>query len=277
METRHPDWSDRYAEMVDRNIGLITAEQQEALRRSTVAVFGAGGIGGTAFEVLVRAGIGRFSIVDCDVFEATNLNRQVFAFRHTLGRRKIDVAAEFAAAINPDVKVARFDRVDEDNIGDILLGADAAVLGIDKVGPCIIASRACRERGIAMVEGWAIPYANVRVYTAQTPTLEEVYRLPTQKRKVADLSEQELSQLGLQVFDMLGRIEGVPTYYSKETVDLIRQGRLTSFAPTVWLTAVAMALEAVKVLLSWGQIALAPSWSLYDPFLHRIPQAPKAD
>jgi len=264
-------WSQPYRELTDRNIGFITPEQQERLRTAKVAVLGVGGIGGTAFEVLVRCGIGRFSIVDRDVFDATNMNRQIFAYRHTLGRRKIDVAAEWAQQINEEVQVDRFDRIDEDNVGEILRDADVAVMAIDSLGPCIIASRACRELGIPLVEGWALPYGDVRVYTRDTPTLEETYGLPTVGESVSDLTDEELRQLGLKVFQSLGKIEGIRKYYSDEVVRRIRQGHIVSFAPAVWLTAVLMALEAIKVLLSWGQLSLAPDLALYDPFQHRVP------
>ncbi len=264
-------WSDDYREMVNRNIGFITAEQQERLRTCKAAVFGMGGIGGSAFEVLVRCGIGHFSIVDRDTFEASNMNRQVFACRHTLGKRKIDVAAERAETINADVRIEKFDHVDEDNIADILDAADVAVMGIDTLAPCIIASRKCREMNIPLVEGWAMPYANVRVFTRDTPTLEQAYGLPTQGRAVSDISEDEFRQLGLQVMLGLGRIEGVRDYYSDEVVENIRRGHIVSFAPVAWLNAVLLALETIKVLLNWGKIALAPDFALYDPFQHRVP------
>jgi molybdopterin/thiamine biosynthesis adenylyltransferase len=264
-------WSDSYKQMVDRNVGFISAEQQEKLRSCKVAVLGAGGIGGTAFEILVRAGIGRFSIVDRDTFEPTNLNRQILATRHTLGQRKIDVAAARAKEINPDVLVEKFDHIDEANIGEILENAAAAVMGIDSLGPCIIASRKCRELNIPLVEGWALPYGDVRVFSTKTPSLEEVYELGTEGRHVNDIPESDLKHLGLKVFGKLGQIDGVPDYYSPEVIEGFGKGRIVSFAPMVWLTAVLMALETIKVLLNWGKLALAPTFALYDPFLHRIP------
>jgi molybdopterin/thiamine biosynthesis adenylyltransferase len=266
-------WSQQYQELVNRNVGFISLEQQERLRTCKAAVLGVGGLGGTAFEVLVRCGIGRFSIVDRDVFEPTNMNRQVFAYRDTLGRKKIDVAAEWAREINADAEIQRFDHVDEDNIADIFQDADVAVMAIDTLAPCIVASRKARELGIALVEGWALPYTNVRVFTPGTPTLEEAYGLPTKGRRVADISEGELKEMGLKVLMGLKSIEGVADYYSEEVLEGIRRGRIVSFAPVVWLTAVQMALEAIKVLLRWGRLALSPDFSLYDPFQHRIPRA----
>ncbi|RNC73133.1 MAG: hypothetical protein ED859_00035 [Desulfuromonadales bacterium] len=265
-------WSQNYGNLVDRNIGLLTEEQQERLRTSKVAVFGMGGIGGTAFEVLVRCGIGTFSIVDKDTFEPTNMNRQIFAYPHTMGRMKIDVAAEWAKQINPDIRVGTFERVGEDNIAEIIRDADVIVQGIDQLKPCIIASRKAREMGIPLVEGWAIPYGNVRTFTAQTPTLEEAYGLPTIGRDVSAITDEEFTKLGIELLLGLGKIEGVADFYNEGARKRIAAGRLTSFAPMVWLTSVLMAMETVKVLLNWGEIAFGPNFTLYDPFKHRIPR-----
>lgn len=265
------NWSPEYQALVNRNIGLLTEERQERLRTCKAAVFGMGGIGGTAFEVLVRCGIGNFSIIDKDVFEPTNMNRQIFAYPHTMGRMKIDVASEWASQINPDISVVKFDRVGEDNIADILKEADVVVLGIDQLKPCIIASRKAREMGIPLVEGWAIPYGNVRTFTTQTPTLEEAYGLPTQGRSVSSISDEEFKKLGTEVLLGLTKIEGVGDFYSEEVRKRVAEGHITSFAPMVWLTAVLMAFEAVKVLLQWGNIAFGPNFTLYNPLRHRIP------
>ena len=265
-------WTDEYTNLVNRNIGLITEKQQERLRTSKISVFGMGGIGSPAFEVLVRCGIGRFSIVDRDEFELTNMNRQIFAFPSTMGRRKIDVAEQWAKEINPDVKTDKYDRVDEDNIADILNNSDVAVLAIDELKPCLIISRKASEMNIPLVEGWAIPYGNVRTFTAQTPSLEEAYGLPTQDRHISSITDDEFKKLGLEVLFGLGRIEEIADFYTDDVVKRIAEGHISSFAPMVWLTSVLMALEAVKVLLNWGKTALGPDFTLYDPFKHRIPK-----
>ena len=265
-------WNPEYKDLVNRNIGLISEEHQERLRTSKISVFGMGGIGSPAFEVLVRCGIGKFNIVDRDEFEPTNMNRQIFAFPRTMGRRKIDVAEECAKEINPDVKIDKYDRVDEDNIADILNNSDIAVLAIDELKPCLIISRKAREMNIPLVEGWAIPYGNVRTFTSQTPSLEDAYGLPTKDRPVSSITDEEFEKLGLEVLFGLGRIEGIPDFYTDEVVKHIAEGHISSFAPMVWLTSVLMALETVKVLLNWGKTALGPDFTLYDPFQHRIPK-----
>ena len=80
----------------------------EKLASSRVAVFGIGGVGGYTVEALVRSGIGAIDIIDNDKICLTNLNRQIYATHSTIGRYKVDVAAERIAEINPDCKVRAY-------------------------------------------------------------------------------------------------------------------------------------------------------------------------
>src|SRR5665647_2080059 len=114
---------------------------------------------------------------------------------------------------------------------------------------CIIASRKCRELDIPLVEGWAIPYGNTRVFTKDTATLEEVYGLPTKGKKVADIPPAELAAWKLTALKTLGQIDGVQDFYGPQAMERINKGQIVSFAPTVWLTAVLMALEAIRFLV----------------------------
>lgn len=80
-------------------------ENMEKLSQARVAVFGIGGVGGYVVEALVRSGIGEIDLIDDDRVCLTNLNRQLFATRKTVGKYKVDVAAERIAEINPKCKV----------------------------------------------------------------------------------------------------------------------------------------------------------------------------
>lgn len=77
----------------------------EKLKNSRIAVFGIGGVGSFALEALVRTGVGEVDIFDDDKVCLTNLNRQLFALRSTVGKYKVDVAKERMLDINPNVKV----------------------------------------------------------------------------------------------------------------------------------------------------------------------------
>ena len=84
---------------------LIGSEKLDILRTKHVAVFGVGGVGGYVCEALARCGIGRFTIVDRDTVNESNINRQIIALTSTVGRSKVDVMKERMCDINPDVYI----------------------------------------------------------------------------------------------------------------------------------------------------------------------------
>lgn len=83
-------------------------EAMDKLKSSRVAVFGIGGVGGYTVEALARSGVGAIDIIDDDKVCLTNINRQIFATRKTVGKYKVDVAKERIEEINPDCKVTAF-------------------------------------------------------------------------------------------------------------------------------------------------------------------------
>ena len=84
---------------------LLGDEAMDRLAAARVAVFGVGGVGGYVVEALARSGVGALDLIDSDTVDAANLNRQVIATTTTLGRPKVEVAAERVAAINPHCAV----------------------------------------------------------------------------------------------------------------------------------------------------------------------------
>ena len=84
---------------------LIGQEKLDRLAGAKVLVFGVGGVGGYVCEALCRGGVGRIDIVDKDVVDVTNINRQIIATHGTVGRPKVEVCRERMLSINPDVKV----------------------------------------------------------------------------------------------------------------------------------------------------------------------------
>lgn len=84
---------------------LLGEETMDRLKRSRIAVFGVGGVGGYVCEALVRSGVGAFDLIDDDKVCLTNLNRQIIATRKTVGQYKVDVMKNRMLEINPDVDV----------------------------------------------------------------------------------------------------------------------------------------------------------------------------
>lgn len=87
---------------------LLGKEAMETLAASRVAIFGIGGVGGYAAEALVRTGVGEIDLIDDDRVCLTNINRQIYATRKTVGQYKVDAAAERIADINPEARVNKF-------------------------------------------------------------------------------------------------------------------------------------------------------------------------
>lgn len=84
---------------------IFGKEAMEKLANSHVAIFGIGGVGGFTAEALARSGVGTLDLIDDDRVCLTNINRQIFATRKTVGKLKIDVAKERLLEINPDMTI----------------------------------------------------------------------------------------------------------------------------------------------------------------------------
>ena len=93
-------------EAFERTKLLIHSEGLERLKNARVAVFGIGGVGGYVVEALARSGVGALELIDDDRVSLSNLNRQIVALRSTVGRFKVEVAAERIREINPDCAVS---------------------------------------------------------------------------------------------------------------------------------------------------------------------------
>ena len=84
---------------------MIGKEAMEKIKKTKVAVFGIGGVGGYVVEALARTGVGEMTLIDNDVVSITNINRQIIATHRTIGKYKVDVAKDRILDINPDAKV----------------------------------------------------------------------------------------------------------------------------------------------------------------------------
>ncbi len=137
-----------------RNRSSISMEEQLTLARSRVVVVGAGGLGGHVIMLLARTGVGHLTVVDHDLFDETNLNRQMFATVKTVGKPKAEIAAKAVAGVNPAVTVvAVIDRVDGANAGALFRGADLVVDALDNVPDRLVISEKTQTMGIPLVHG----------------------------------------------------------------------------------------------------------------------------
>ncbi len=125
-----PEQRERYSRhMLVPEIG---AEGQQKLLDAKVLLLGAGGLGSPTALYLAAAGVGTLGIVDDDVVDLSNLQRQVIHSTERVGAPKVDSAEESIRALNPDVKVVKYPvRIDSSNIMEIIEGYDVIVDGVD--------------------------------------------------------------------------------------------------------------------------------------------------
>jgi len=128
---------------------------QQRLLESKVLLLGAGGLGSPAALYLAAAGVGTIGIVDMDVVDSSNLQRQILHNVDRLGDRKVDSAKKTLTAMNPDVNVVTYDvRLGADNVLEIIDGYDVIVDGTDNFPTRYLVNDAALLKRIPVVHGW---------------------------------------------------------------------------------------------------------------------------
>jgi sulfur-carrier protein adenylyltransferase/sulfurtransferase len=127
---------------------------QTKLLESKVLLLGAGGLGSPAALYLAAAGVGTLGIIDMDVVDASNLQRQILHNLDRVGERKVDSAKKTLTSLNPDVNVVTYDvRLGADNILDIFAGYDVVVDGTDNFPTRYLVNDASLKLDIPIVHG----------------------------------------------------------------------------------------------------------------------------
>jgi len=113
---------------------LVGQKGSQKLAQTSVAVIGLGGVGSYSAEALARSGIGKFILIDFDVIEPTNINRQILALQSTIGKPKVELMQQRILDINPKAEVIIYQEVLDGNKQDNLLeGAEYCVDSIDSL------------------------------------------------------------------------------------------------------------------------------------------------
>ncbi len=221
-----------------RVFALLGAEAMARLQAARVLVVGLGAVGGACVEALARSGVGHLWLVDADVFEASNLNRQPFASLEALGRPKAEVTAGRLRQIAPTCAAqGEVARVAADNVAALLDRArpDAVVDAIDDVRAKIALLDACLRRG---VPAWSAMGAARK-------------RDPSALR-VTDLAQTQvcpLARLVRQGLRALGHEGGVRCVWSNERpLPAQRDVPMGSYMPVTAAAGLFLAADAIAAL-----------------------------
>ena len=137
-----------------RNLPALTEKECTILREKRILVVGCGGLGGHIIDQLARIGIGSLRVVDGDVFEESNLNRQLLSSVPLLGISKAKAAVEHIARVNPEIAVEAVEAfLSEENAAEFLEGCDMVLDALDNIASRKILAAACENAGIPYVYG----------------------------------------------------------------------------------------------------------------------------
>ncbi len=192
----------------ERTVQLLGEERVRTYQESHVLVVGLGGVGGIATEMLVRAGIGRLTIVDADIIQPSNINRQIVATHQVLGASKASVLAERLRSINPELEIEVVEEFLQDDNMVELLGRhryDFVVDAIDSLSPKVHLIRLCRELNYPIV-------SSMGAGAKRNPALVQQ----------ADLSRSfncNLARALRKRLRKLGITKGLPVVFSSELAD----------------------------------------------------------
>ena len=247
-----------------RNIGWVTETEQALLRTRRIAIAGLGGVGGSHLLTLTRLGIGRFNISDLDTFELAHVNRQGGASLSQLGRAKVDVLAELALDINPELQINAFPKgVNLENLDRFLEGVDLYMDGLDffalEARRAVFA--ACAEKGIPAVTaaplGMGVALLN---FLPGKMTFEEYFRLE---------GHPEDEQLLRFLLGLSPAILQRSYLLDNSRLDLANhKGPSTSMACE--LCAGMAASHALKILLKRGKVPAAPRGVHFDAYRNKL-------
>jgi molybdopterin/thiamine biosynthesis adenylyltransferase len=137
-----------------RNIQALSSEETAVLHTKRVCVIGCGGLGGYVIETLARMGIGHITAVDYDVFEKSNLNRQLLSTEKQIGVSKAEAAVMRISEVNSQVSINALNvKFDESNGEQILAGHDIVIDALDNIKTRLILAEICQKLAIPLVHG----------------------------------------------------------------------------------------------------------------------------
>jgi molybdopterin/thiamine biosynthesis adenylyltransferase len=249
-----------YSEAFSRNLGWLSEAEQVSLQRKRIAIAGMGGVGGSHLLTLTRLGIGRFHIADMDHFELANFNRQAGAMNSTLDRPKVEVMAEMARDINPQLQIQTFPQgVLEQNLDQFLESVDLYVDALDffaiDIRRRVFAE--CYRRNIPAITAAPLGMGSaLLIFMPGKMSFETYFRMQGQS---------ETEQL-LRFLVGLAPARPHGTYLVEAgRVDLANH-KAPSTVMACELCAGITATQALKILLGRGRIIHAPHGLHFDAY-----------
>lgn len=225
------------SEIFKRTEALIGQEALEKLNNAHVAIFGIGGVGGYVAEALARSGIGEITLIDNDIVNESNINRQIIALTSTIGMKKTEVCSNRLYDINPDIKVNCYNVFYLPENSDVIdfSDFDYVIDAIDTVSGKIAIIEKCNSLSVPII-------SSMGTGNKLDPTAFEI----------ADINKTSVCPLArVMRYELKKRnINKVKVLYSKESPIKSETGRIPAsiaFVPSV--AGLIIAGEAIKDII----------------------------
>ncbi len=256
-----------YNEAFDRNIGILTKNQQKLIKNAKVAIVGLGGVGGIHATTLARTGFTKFHIADFDTFSLANFNRQVGATVETIDKAKTTTVKDLILAINPFAEVTTFkEGITKENIDVFLDGVSVVVDGIDffSIEVRRLVFQRSQEMGIYVVSAGPIAFGGtVLVFSPKGQTFDSYMNIQEK-----DSEEEKTLKFGLGVTPSLLQV----SYFRPTSISWKgKTARTPSLCLGTLLAASLAITEVVKIVTNdMSRIKCVPHSLHFDPYLRKM-------
>lgn len=264
-----------YLDVMERQLGLWGGDGQDKIRRAHVAVGGLGGIGAVSALMLAKAGIGRLTVCDRDIYEVENIVEQAFATYDSVGKPKAEVAAKEMGRHSSGSQLTAFiaDLSDRREAARLVAEADILVSGVDNPWARLALAQACRNRGIPMIVsaniGWSVMHT---MYMPQGPEYADSWQnIPGVhwKNGGPDISDsQTIAAIEKDWKIWAAALSG----FMLESLQKLLMENQTYYwyaAPQAYFIASMGVLDALKYLVNKGHVTKFPEVFYYDMHSNR--------
>ncbi len=251
-----------YDEIFQRNIGVFTEKEQEKIKNISVSIAGLGGVGGILFERLVRLGIEKFKVAEPDIFEISNLNRQIFSDSTNINRKKIDIILDNCKKINPNLKIEIFkEGVSEENV-QRFVQSDIIVDAIEYNLPyyLYLLHKVARENNKIVLAAQAIGLgANLFVFSDKSIKFEDYIGL----KKPEKMTTEAINKHRIPINKFCPKI---PTYTAKALAQKIFKRETYIPSTSLGVTAAASLIEMaiIKQFVYKKELKITPEYYEID-------------
>ncbi|MFK8137199.1 MAG: ThiF family adenylyltransferase [Bdellovibrionales bacterium] len=257
-----------YNNAFNRNIGILTEEEQLKIKNTKVAIAGLGGIGGSIFLCLVRIGFENFHLADLDEFDQANSNRQVGATTKTYGQHKAEVMKQMGLDINPNLQAKVFvDGVNEENVDEFLSGRDFALDCIDYFclnARCLLQNEAEKRKITTFFAAPIGMSASILCFSPDSMSFNQYFNLKDEDSKFTKI-------LKFTVGIVPKALHSKYVDFSRERIVQMKTG--PSISSAVNLAVGMIATEIISYSSGKRKPLLAPRSHQFDAFRHKYGKA----